>query len=74
MTYDYQETTDDLLKRIDIHSRYGGRNIDDWMLDILPLNPGQTILDVGSGAGKQCFLYHDHLDGQAEITGGRCKC
>jgi len=70
MTYDYQETTNDLLKRIDIHSRYGGRNIDDWMLDILPLKPGQTILDVGCGAGKQCFLYHDHLDGQAEITGG----
>lgn len=70
MTYDYHETTNDLLKRIDIHSKYGGRNIDDWMLDILPLKPGQTILDVGCGAGKQCFLYHDHLDGQAEITGG----
>ncbi len=70
MTFDYQETTNDLLKRIDIHSKYGGRNIDDWMLDILPLEPGQTILDVGCGAGKQCFLYHDHLDGQADITGG----
>lgn len=70
MTYDYQETTNDLLKRIDIHSKYGGRSIDDWMLEILPLKPGQTILDVGCGAGKQCFLYHDHLHGQAEITGG----
>lgn len=70
MTYDYQETTNDLLKRIDIHSQYGGRNIDDWMLDILPLKAGQTILDVGCGAGKQCFLYHTHLGGQAEITGG----
>lgn len=70
MTYDYQETTNDLLKRIDIHSKYGGRNIDDWMLDILPLKSGQTILDVGCGAGKQCFLYHDHLEGQADITGG----
>src|SRR3990172_6894779 len=24
MSYDYQETTNDLLKRIDIHSKYGG--------------------------------------------------
>lgn len=70
MSYDYQETTNDLLKRIDIHSKYGGRNIDEWMLEILPLKPGQTILDVGCGAGKQCFLYHDHLNGQAAITGG----
>jgi len=70
MSYDYQETTNDLLKRIDIHSKYGGRNIDEWMLEILPLKAGQTILDVGCGAGKQCFLYHDHLNGQAAITGG----
>ena len=70
MSYNYQETTNDLLKRIDIHSKYGGRNIDEWMLEILPLQAGQTILDVGCGAGKQCFLYHDHLKGQASITGG----
>ena len=70
MSYDYQETTNDLLKRIDIHSKYGGRSIDEWMLEILPLKAGQTILDVGCGAGKQCFLYHDHLKGQAAITGG----
>jgi len=70
MTYDYQETTNDLLKRIDIHRMYGGRNIDEWMLEILPLKPGQAILDVGCGAGKQCFLYHDFLKGQAAITGG----
>ena len=28
------------------------------------------ILDVGCGAGKQCFIYHKFLDGKAEITGG----
>lgn len=70
MTFDYRETTNDLLKRIDIHTQYGSRNIDDWMLEILPLQPGQAILDVGCGAGKQCFLYHDYLKGQAAITGG----
>ena len=27
------------------------------------------ILDVGCGAGKQCFLYSDYTDRQADITG-----
>jgi SAM-dependent methyltransferase len=27
------------------------------------------ILDVGCGAGKQCFLYNDYTSGQADITG-----
>lgn len=70
MLYDYRETTNDLLKRIDIHSRYGGKNIDHWMLDILPLKKGDSILDVGCGAGKQCFLYDDFLESDAKIAGG----
>lgn len=70
MKINYQETTDDLLTRIDIHNKYGGRDIDQWMLDILALKPGLKILDVGCGAGKQCLSFYNHLNGQAEITGG----
>lgn len=70
MKYDYRETTDDLLTRIDIHTKYGSRDIDRWMLDLLPLRPGMKILDVGCGAGKQCLSYHKELKGQADITGG----
>lgn len=55
MKYDYQETTKDLLKRIDIHTKFGSRNIDEWMLEILPLKKGQKILDVGCGAGNNAF-------------------
>jgi ubiquinone/menaquinone biosynthesis C-methylase UbiE len=69
MKYDYQETTNDLLKRIDIHSKFGSRNIDEWMLDLLPLKQDQKILDVGCGAGKQCFSYFDFLHGKADILG-----
>lgn len=69
MKYDYKETTSDLLKRIDIHTKFGSRDIDEWMLELLPLRPGVKILDVGCGAGKQCFSYHAHLKGQAEIIG-----
>ena len=70
MKINYQETTSDLLTRIDIHNKYGGRNIDEWMLGILPLRKRMRILDVGCGAGKQCFSYLQHLGGDAEITGG----
>jgi len=70
MKIDYRETTNDLLKRIDIHSQYGSRNIDDWMLEIIQLKPEMKILDVGCGAGKQCFSYHQFLKGKADITGG----
>ncbi len=69
MKVDFQETTKDLLKRIDIHSQYGSRDIDAWMLEILQLQKGIKILDVGCGAGKQCFSYYHALEGDADITG-----
>ena len=70
MKINYQETTSDLQTRIDIHSKYGGRDIDQWMLDLLQLQKGSKILDIGCGSGKQCFGYFKALEGQAEIHGG----
>ena len=40
------------------------------MLEVLPLKQGNAILDIGCGAGKQCFSYLAHLSGKADITGG----
>ena len=70
MKIEYQETTSDLQTRIDIHGKYGGRDIDAWMLDLLKLQKGAKILDVGCGSGKQCFSYNRYLQGEAEIHGG----
>lgn len=70
MKINYQETTSDLATRIDIHNQYGGRDIDKWMLQVLPLQKGMKILDVACGAGKQCTSFHHHLDGHCTITGG----
>ncbi len=70
MKINYQETTSDLQTRIDIHNQFGGRDIDQWMLDTLKLAKGSRILDVGCGSGKQCFSFYNYLEGQADITGG----
>jgi ubiquinone/menaquinone biosynthesis C-methylase UbiE len=70
MEINYQETSKDLLTRIDIHQKYGGRDIDKWMIELLKPAPETTILDVGCGTGKQCFLYLDYTKGKADITGG----
>jgi len=70
MEINYQETSKDLLARIDIHERYGARNIDQWTVEVLQPAPGMKILDVGCGAGKQCFLYDDFTKRRAEIIGG----
>jgi ubiquinone/menaquinone biosynthesis C-methylase UbiE len=70
MKINYQETTEDLQKRIDIHEKYGARDIDEWMLELLKPQRGDRILDVGCGAGKQCRAFHEYLEGEAQITGG----
>src|SRR5512135_1373841 len=70
MKIDYLETTNDLLARIDIHKKYGSRDIDEWMLHLLNPQKGLKILDIGCGAGKQCFLLYKALEGNADITGG----
>lgn len=70
MKINYQETTTDLTKRIDIHNHYGGRDIDKWMLQLLNLKPGMKILDVACGSGKQVFSFYQQLKGNVEITGG----
>ena len=70
MEINYQETSKDLLTRIDIHEKYGSANIDQWTNDLLKPQGGMNILDIGCGAGKLCFLFDDYTKGAAKITGG----
>jgi ubiquinone/menaquinone biosynthesis C-methylase UbiE len=70
MEINYQETSKDLLTRIDIHEKYGSANIDQWTTDLLQPEAGMNILDIGCGAGKLCFLFDDYTKGAAKITGG----
>ena len=70
MKINYQETTRDLLARIETHNKFGSRDIDQWMLELLEPTKGMTILDVGCGSGKQCFAFYNYSMGDADITGG----
>ncbi len=70
MKITYQETSKDLLTRIDIHEKYGSANIDAWTNELLQPQAGMEVLDVGCGAGKLCFLFDDYTKGQAKIIGG----
>lgn len=69
MKFEYQETIEDLKTRIDIHGRYGKRDIDQWMLELLRPASGSRILDVGCGSGKQLEAFHRHLAGEARLIG-----
>jgi ubiquinone/menaquinone biosynthesis C-methylase UbiE len=69
MKINFQETNKDLQVRIDIHNQFGGKNIDEWMLDILKLDKGINIMDVACGAGKQIISFYNALDGDCTITG-----
>jgi len=70
MEINYQETSKDLLTRIDIHEKYGSANIDVWTNELLQPQAGMKILDVGCGAGKLSFLFNEYTKGGAQITGG----
>ncbi len=70
MEIKYQETSKDLLTRIDIHEKYGSANIDAWTNELLKPQAGMKILDVGCGAGKLSFLFNEYTKGGAQITGG----
>jgi len=70
MEINYQETSKDLLTRIDIHDKFGSANIDQWTTDLLKPQAGMEILDIGCGAGKLCFLFDDYTKGAGKITGG----
>jgi ubiquinone/menaquinone biosynthesis C-methylase UbiE len=70
MKINYQETSEDLATRINIHEKYGSRDIDQWMLELVDPPRGAVILDIGCGAGKQLKAFHTYLEGDGELIGG----
>ena len=42
-----------LKKRIEIHEKFGSKNLNQWIFEQLDLKEGMVILDLGCGTGKQ---------------------
>ena len=42
-----------LKNRISAHSRFGSKDINEWIFHHLELDSGQSVLDLGCGVGKQ---------------------
>ena len=38
-------------------------------MDLAALQPGEIVLDLGSGAGMDCFLAADALQGTGQVIG-----
>lgn len=69
MKIEYEETSKDLQTRIDIHDRFGSRDIDAWMMELLRPPAGSHILDVACGGGKQLRAFHQATEGKAKLVG-----
>jgi len=63
----YNETT--LQQRIDIHDKYSKYEINDWIKEKIHVNPGEKILDIGCGNGKQAIMYAKGVGTSGEICG-----
>jgi ubiquinone/menaquinone biosynthesis C-methylase UbiE len=67
--YKFEENTSTLTARIEAHKKYAELEINDWILNILNLQPGERILDVGCGTGKQVIPYKKIVGDEGIVTG-----
>ena len=64
----YDETSNKLNSRINVHEDVGEKCIDEWILDIVKIKKGENILDLGCGTGKQVISFGKILEGTGGIT------
>jgi ubiquinone/menaquinone biosynthesis C-methylase UbiE len=67
MDLSYEETNKKLSTRINVHNKFSEKDIDPWTKNLVDIKPGETILEVGCGNGKQVRLYADLLMNQGKI-------
>ena len=52
---EFDSDTVALQQRLQTHDRYGTRDLNEWIFSILTPKPGDKILDLGCGTGKQAI-------------------
>ena len=65
----YKETLNDLSTRINVHKKFSQFEINDWILDSVKLKPGERVLDVGCGNGKQVIAYSKVVGRKGMVVG-----
>ncbi len=63
----YDETDKKLGSRINLHDTLAEKDIDPWILEIVKVKPGEKVLDVGCGNGKQVLSFGGVMKNQGGI-------
>lgn len=58
-----------LRRRIDAHERFARYEINDWILGVVRPRPGETVLDLGCGTGKQLLPIAQRVGDTGEAIG-----
>lgn len=65
----YQESARELSSRINIHKKFSQFEINDWILNLVGLKPGEKVLDLGCGDGKQVVAFSKVVEEKGLVTG-----
>jgi SAM-dependent methyltransferase len=57
-----------LARRIEAHTRFGTREFDSWVLEHFELAPGQRVLELGCGTGKQTLPVADAVGAGGHVV------
>lgn len=65
----YRETSEKLQIRIQAHTQFTNRKLEDWFLEQLSTAHGRRLLEIGCGDGNYFPTYSHALGKQGQITG-----
>ena len=58
-----------LKERLDVNTRWGSASLNDWILSLINLKSGESVLDVACGYGQTAILYKDAVGPTGRVVG-----